>query len=329
MLAHCIHLRDGKRRLIRGGVAARISSKIRPQDPRGGAARIAAPQGVVEMEVMDSTEVSFVEPQSVPSRISVVLFEEAKVGGTHRLQFPRVDQDLRLLAGVAKPASVTVCEDSHVSPVVEGTLSSPDLAGKLFPVIPAGLLLVSHVDPVGLYGMKSPSDLEPVSPDGPYTGPVGSFGTLPQFSPGPAGPVGLRKTGGPVGPHGTLSPFISDPAGPVGPSDYVGPVGLCGTLSPSASELAILVDPGGMFPSSDDGPGLCPIGLTRGLSPAAVAPLPAEGGPTITLLPVEGLKKNYAVIGEENIAGYDAWSDPDVARTLAVIAMDILRMTIQ
>ena len=59
---------------------------------------------------MDSPEVPVVEPQSVPSRISVVLVEEAKVGSTHRLQCPRVDQDLSLLAEVAKPASVTVCE---------------------------------------------------------------------------------------------------------------------------------------------------------------------------------------------------------------------------
>ena len=53
-------------------------------------------------------------------------------------------------------------------------------------------------------------------------------------------------------PGGTL--FSPDPAVPawilllVG---SVGPVGPCGTLSPSASESAILVDPGGMFPSSD------------------------------------------------------------------------------
>ena len=109
------------------------------------------------MEVTNSPEVSVVEPQSVPSRISVVLVEEAKVGGFKGLQCPRVDQDLRLLAGVAKPASVAVCEDSHVSPCVEGTLSSPDLAGKLFPVVPAGIPLpVGHVGPVGLHGMKLP-----------------------------------------------------------------------------------------------------------------------------------------------------------------------------
>ena len=107
------------------------------------------------MDVMNSPEESVVEPQSVPSWISVVLVEEAKVGGAQTMQCPCVDQDLRLLAGVAKPASMTVCEDSHESPSVEGTLSSPDLAGKLFPVVPAGIPL--PVGPVGLYGMKSPS----------------------------------------------------------------------------------------------------------------------------------------------------------------------------
>ena len=190
---------------------------------------------------MDSPEVSVVEPQSVPSRISVVLVEEAKVGGTHMLQCPRVDQDLRLLAGVAKPARVTVCEDSHVSPGVEGTLSSHDLAGKLFPGVPAGLLLpVGPVGPDGLYGMKSPSDLETVSPDDLYTGPVGSFGMLSPFFPDPAGPVGPHVAGGPVGPYGTLSPFISDPAGPYVSGDPVGPFG---TLSPLNSDPAGPVGP--------------------------------------------------------------------------------------
>ena len=100
----------GKRRLIRGGggVAARISSKIRPQDPGGGGAtRIAAPRGVVDTEVTSSSMLSAMEPQSVPSRVSVVLVEEAKVKETECLVSPRVDKDPRLLADVASPASVT------------------------------------------------------------------------------------------------------------------------------------------------------------------------------------------------------------------------------
>ena len=62
------------------------------------------------------------------------------------------------------------------------------------------------------------------------------------FSVGPVGPVGLC---------GTLSLSDSDSAGPDGPYVAGGPVGPFGTLSPSASESAILVDPGGMFPSFD------------------------------------------------------------------------------
>ena len=101
----------GERSLIREeGFVTRISSNIQPQDPGGGAARLAAPRELVKMDVMNSPKVSVVEPQSVPSRISVALVEEAKFGGAQRVQRPRVDQDLRLLAGEAKPASVTVCQ---------------------------------------------------------------------------------------------------------------------------------------------------------------------------------------------------------------------------
>ena len=94
--------------------------------------------------------------------------------GALRVQCSRVDQDIRVLAGMAKPASVTVCEDSHRSPSVEETLSSPDLAGKLFPVVPAGIPLpVGHV---GLCGMTSPSDLTSLGLVGPSPGPVGRVG---------------------------------------------------------------------------------------------------------------------------------------------------------
>ena len=83
---------SGKRSLIRGeGFVTRISSNIRPQDPGGGAARLAAPWERAKMDVMNSPEVSVVEPQSVPFRISVVLVEEAKVGGTQRVECPHVD----------------------------------------------------------------------------------------------------------------------------------------------------------------------------------------------------------------------------------------------
>ena len=180
---------------------------------------------------MNSPEVSVVEPQSVPSWISVV------------------DQDLRLLAGESKPASVTVCEDSHLSPCVEGMLSSPDLAGKLFPVIHAGIPL--PVGPVGPCGMTFPSDLTSIGPVGPVTDPdgpvspyvarglVGSYGMLSRCGSDPDqpvadGPVGSYVTRGPVGLYGMLSPCDSDQPvadGTVGPYVTRGPVGSYGLAS--------------------------------------------------------------------------------------------------
>ena len=141
---------------------------------------------MMDIEVTNSPELSVGGPPSVPSRISMVLVEEAKAGDTPRLGCPREDQDIWLLAGVAKPASVTVCEDSLGLPCVGGTLSSSDIAGRLLPVVPAGI----------------PFPLGPVDP---------------------AGPDGLYVAGGPVGPYGTLSPSDSDPAGSDGPVCCRGP----------------------------------------------------------------------------------------------------------
>ena len=42
----------------------------------------------------------------------MVLVDEAKAGGIPRRECSRDDQDIRSLAGVAKPASVTVYDDS-------------------------------------------------------------------------------------------------------------------------------------------------------------------------------------------------------------------------
>ena len=138
------------------------------------------------MEVTSSPELSVEEPQSVPSRILVVLIEEAKVRGTKCLGCPRVDQDLRLLAGVANPACATVCEDRYISPCVGGTLSPSDS---------------EPVGPVGLYGTLSPSATVAV-------GPVGPYGTLSTSdSDDPVGPYGtLSPSAGPR-PYGTLSPL--------------------------------------------------------------------------------------------------------------------------
>ena len=217
---------------------------------------------IADIEVTNAPELSGGGPPSVPSRISVVLVEEAKAGGTPRLGCPRDDQNIRLLAGVAKPASVTVCEDSLASPCVWGTLSSSDIAGRLLPVVPAGISFpVGHVDPAGPYVA---------------CGPVGPFGTMSPSDSDPAGPAGLYVAGDPVGPDGTLSPFISDPAGPAGPYVAGGPVGPFGTLSPS--------DPAGPYVAGD------PVGPNGTLSPFIsdpAGPYDAGGpiGPYGTLSP--------------------------------------------
>ena len=249
------------------------------------------------IEVTNSPVLSVGEPPSVPSRISVVLVEEAKAGGTPRLGCPRVDQDIQLLAGVAKPASVTVGEDSHRSPCVGGTLSSSNITGRLLPVVPAGILFpvgpVGPADPdgsyvaggpVGLDGTLSPSDSELVGSVGPYVagGPVGPDGTLPPFISDPAGPDGPYVAGGPVGPYGTLSPpSDSEPAGSVGSYVAGGPVGSDGTLSPFIS------DPAG--PDGPDGPYVAggPVGPYGTLSPSdsgsAILMDPGGGGGGVPL----------------------------------------------
>ena len=93
----------------------------------------------MDVEVTGSPALSVGGPPSVPSRISVVLVEEANSGDTPRLGCPREDNDIWLLAGGAKPASMTVCKDDLGTPCVGETLSSSDIAGGLLPVVPAGI----------------------------------------------------------------------------------------------------------------------------------------------------------------------------------------------
>ena len=134
-----------------------------------------SPSMITDLEVTNAPELSSGGPPSVPSLISVVLVEEAKAGGTPRRECPRDDHDIQSLAGVAKPASVTVYDDSLGSPCVGGMLSSSDIAGRLLPVVPVGMSF-----PVG--------PMDPAGPDGPFV------------------------AGGPAGPFGTMSPSDSDPA---------------------------------------------------------------------------------------------------------------------
>ena len=143
-------------------------------------------------------------PQPVPTRVSMVMVEETNVGGAGNMQCPRVDQDLRLLAGMTEPASVTVAEYSHISSNVGKTLPSLDCTEDIVPVVPAGSLIpVGPVGPDGPGGMTSLSELT-------VSGSV-------SLKTGSVGPLGPSVTCGPVGSYGTMSPsdFTIDPDQPV------------------------------------------------------------------------------------------------------------------
>ena len=146
-----------------------------------------------------------------------------------------------------------------------GTLASPDVAGSLLPVVPAGgIPLVGGVNPVGPDGpvvagglvgpceMRYPSfykSLDPLEhsvldyagPDGRHVavGPVSPLGTLSSSDCHPAGPAGPYVARGPVGTDDSfkvmepLEHSVLDHAGPAGQHATVGPVGPFGTLSPS------------------------------------------------------------------------------------------------
>ena len=78
---------------------------------------------------------SVVEPQSVPSRISVVLVEETEVRGAECLASVPEDKAVRLLGGELCPANVTVCEDCSMMPGAVGTLS-PSISDSVWPCWP-------------------------------------------------------------------------------------------------------------------------------------------------------------------------------------------------
>ena len=174
---------------------------------------------------------SVMQPQSVPSRISVVLVQETEVRGAECLDSGPVDKAVRLLAGATCLSSRMGCKAGATIPGAVGMLYPSDS---------------DSVGPVGPYGTLSPSDSESVGPCGTLSpsdsvGPVGPYGTL---SPSDSESVG------PVGPCGMLSPSDSASVGPYGmlspsDSDSVGPVGPYGTLSPSDSDSVGSVGPDG------------------------------------------------------------------------------------
>ena len=81
-----------------GGLRVTVSENSLGSPCVGG---MLSSSNITDIEVTNAPELSGGGPPSVPSRISVVLVDEAKAGGTPRLGCPRDDQDIWLLAGVA------------------------------------------------------------------------------------------------------------------------------------------------------------------------------------------------------------------------------------
>ena len=194
---------------------------------------------LLPVDVTDTPVLSVEGPRSVPSRISMVLVDGTMAGDTPGRECPREDEYWRPRAGETRPAGVSVGGGDSGLPHTGETLSSPDVAGRSLPVVPAG-------------GSSSVGAADPAGPDGPVVagGPVGLCGMLSPLFPdslGPlehsvldhAGPVGWHVAVGPVGTDETLQgldPLVHsdlDHADPVGQRAAVGHVGLFGTMSPS------------------------------------------------------------------------------------------------
>ena len=174
-------------------------------------------RGLLPVDVTDAPALSVEGPRSVPSRILVVLVDGTMAGDTpgRNVRTRIGDRD----AGLPRAGE---------------TLSSPDVAGRSLPVVPAG------------------GAAKPAGSDGPVVvgGPVGPCGTLsPLFHEvlGPlehsvldhAGPAGRHVAMGPVGPYDmlqVLNPLEHSVLDHAGQRAAVGPVGLFGTLYMSPSD---------------------------------------------------------------------------------------------
>ena len=142
----------------------------------------------------------------------------------------REDEYWRPRAGETRAAGVSVGGGDAGLPRAGETLSSPDVAGRSLPVVPAGgSSSVGAADPAGPVGPCV--TLSPLFPD--------ALGPLEHSVLDHAGPVGRHVAVGPVGPDETLQGLDPlehsdlDHADPAGQRAAVGQVGLFGTWSPS------------------------------------------------------------------------------------------------
>ena len=145
----------------------------------GGALPSSGTAGkLLPVKVTKAPTLSVEGPRSVPSRISVVLVDGTIAGDTPGRECPREDGFWRLWAGETKPAGVSVGSGDAGRSRVGETLSSLDVAGRLRPVVAAGV-------------SSSVGTANPVGSDGPVV------------------------TGSPIGPCETLSPLFQSALEPL------------------------------------------------------------------------------------------------------------------
>ena len=94
--------------------------------------------GLLPVDVMDAPARSVEERRSVPLRISVMLVDGTMAGDTPGRECPREDGNWRPRAGVMRSAGVSVGGGDAGLPRAGETLSSPDVAGRFLPMVPAG-----------------------------------------------------------------------------------------------------------------------------------------------------------------------------------------------
>ena len=118
----------------------------------------------MDVDVSDTPELSGGGPQSVPSRISVVLVDEAMAGGTLRVGRPCDDERER------QPARGTVRENSLELPSVEGLMLQMHqrcLVGGGGPQsVPSriSVVLVDEANAGGTPGRKCPCENKDIRP---------------------------------------------------------------------------------------------------------------------------------------------------------------------
>ena len=193
-------------------------------------------------------------PQPSFTRGFLELAEEARNVCVENEQCFHVDEVLPQVAGMTKPAVVTIAEYSHPSSNDGATVAPLISTKKLMPVVPAG-----RCPPVDQMGQAGPCDETVQSvlsgSESEYggtdsVGPVGPYVTFDQVQQVADGPVGPYVTLSPVGSDGMNSQCDSDQPvadGPVGPSVTLGPVGPCGTLSQCNSDQPVADGPVGPF----------------------------------------------------------------------------------